>query len=171
MISMIVAIDKNNGIGKNNNLLVHIKEDLQYFKKITEGHTVVMGYNTWLSLPFKPLKNRENIVLTSKEIQLEGAIVFNDIDHLLSHLETLNEEEVFIIGGASLYNQMLNYADRLYVTHIFEDFNADTFFPEITNEWEIIKISAEKCNIKHDHPHIYTIYEKNKEVNNVKIEK
>jgi dihydrofolate reductase len=168
---MIVAIDKNNGIGKNNDLLVHIKEDLQYFKKITDGHTIVMGYNTWLSLPFKPLKNRHNIVLTSKNIQLDGATVINGIEPLLRFLGTLPDKEVFIIGGASLYNQMLNYADRLYVTHIFEDFNADTFFPEINDEWEITKISAEKCNIKHEHPHIYTIYEKVKGESNVEIEK
>lgn len=159
MINIIVAVDKNKGIGKNNSLLAHIKPDLKYFKNTTNGHAVVMGYNTYLSLPKKPLPNRTNIVLTTKELELDGAIVVHSIEELLTTIKSLNQE-VFICGGASLYKQMLPYADRLYITHIFEAFDADTFFPDINNEWEIEKVSAARENIEHEHPHLFTIYKK-----------
>lgn len=158
MISLIVAMDKNNGIGNNNKLLAHISEDLKYFKRVTDGNTIVMGYNTYMSLPKRPLPNRRNVVLTSKNIELEGAIVVNSIEELLKLLNT--EEETFICGGASIYNQMLPYADKLYITHIFDEFEADTFFPEITDEWEISESICHKENINHKHPHIFTIYTK-----------
>lgn len=162
MISIIVAIDKNNGIGKNNELLTYIKEDLQYFKKTTNYHIVVMGYNTWLSLPKKPLPGRVNVVLAEKGTKIDTVIVVNNIDELLNFI-SLCDDEVFIIGGASIYKQMIQYADKLYVTHIFENFNADVFFPEIDNTWKITNVIADKININHEHPHIFTIYEKNKE--------
>ena len=158
MISLIVAMDKNNGIGNKNKLLAHISEDLRYFKRVTDGNTIVMGYNTYMSLPKRPLPNRRNVVLTSKNIELEGAIVVNSIEELLKLLNT--EEETFICGGASIYNQMLPYADKLYITHIFDEFEADTFFPEITDEWEISESICHKENINHKHPHIFTIYTK-----------
>jgi hypothetical protein len=99
-------------------------------------------------------------MLEAKIKQLEGAIVVSDINNLMTLLKALDEEEIFIIGGASIYEQMIHYADKLYVTHIFEDLDADTFFPKIGDEWEITKISAEKQSINHKHPHIFTIYEK-----------
>jgi dihydrofolate reductase len=159
MINIIVAVDKNKGIGKNNSLLAHLKPDLKYFKNTTKGHAVVMGHNTYLSLPKRPLPDRTNIVLTTKEIELEGAIVVHSIDELLSTIKNLNKE-IFICGGASLYRQMLPYADRLYVTHIFESFEADTFFPDINSQWEIEKVTANRENIEHEHPHIFTVYKR-----------
>jgi dihydrofolate reductase len=158
MISLIVAMDKNNGIGNKNKLLAHISEDLRYFKKTTDGSTIVMGYNTYMSLPKRPLPNRRNIVLTSKDIELEGAIVVNSIDELLKLLNP--EEETFVCGGASIYRQMLPYADKLYITHIFHKFESDTFFPEVTNEWEVSESICHKENINHKYPHIFTIYTK-----------
>ena len=160
MISLIAAIDKNNGIGKDNNLLTYIREDLQYFKKVTDGHTIIMGYNTWLSLPKKPLPNRKNIILTNKKIEIDGVIVINSIETILDINKINHDDEIFIIGGASMYNQMIKYADKLYITHIFENFDADVFFPKINSEWEITKIVANKTNINHEHPHIFSIYEK-----------
>ena len=159
MISLIVAMDKNNGIGNKNKLLAHISEDLRYFKRVTDGNTIVMGYNTYMSLPKRPLPNRRNIVLTTKDIKLEGAVVVNSIEELLKLLNT--EEETFICGGASTYNQMLPYADKLYITHIFDEFEADTYFPQITDEWEISESFCNKEHINHKHPHIFTIYTKN----------
>lgn len=159
MISLIVAMDKNRGIGKENNLLAHISEDLRYFKRVTDGHTIVMGYNTYMSLPKRPLPNRKNIVLTTKDIKLDGALVVNSIEELLKLLNT--DEETFICGGASIYNQMLPYADKLYITHIFNEFEADTYFPEITDEWEISESICHKENINHKYPHIFTVYTKN----------
>ena len=98
MINIIVAVDKNLGIGKNNKLLAHIKSDLEYFKRTTNGHIIVMGYNTYLSLPKKPLPNRLNIVLTKKDINLEGSIVVHSIDELFNKLKKFGEDrEVFIL--------------------------------------------------------------------------
>ena len=110
MINIIVAVDKNLGIGKDNKLLAHIKSDLEYFKRTTNGHIIVMGYNTYLSLPKKPLPNRLNIVLTKKDIKLEGAIVVHSIDELFNKLKEFGEDrEVFICGGESIYKQMMPY--------------------------------------------------------------
>lgn len=128
MINIIVAMDKNGGIGKDNKLLAHIPEDLKHFKDTTDGHTVVMGYSTWLSLPKKPLPNRRNIVLTTKDIELDGAVVIHSIDELKDWIDF--DDEVFIIGGAKVYEQFLPYADRMYVTLIEDRFEADTFFPK-----------------------------------------
>ncbi|MBS4534463.1 dihydrofolate reductase [Clostridium sp. D2Q-14] len=158
-INMIVALDKNNGIGKNNNLLTHIPEDLKYFKKITHGHVVVMGYNTYMSLPNRPLSNRINIVLTRKDIKLDGAIIVNNIDTLLKTLEDYKDKEIYICGGASIYKQMMPYSNKLFITHIFDEFSADTFFPEIKKEkWNLSSITGDFENIYNKHPHIFTIY-------------
>lgn len=143
IINIIVAIDENNGIGKDNKLLAHIPEDLKRFKEITEGHTVVMGYNTWLSLPKKPLPNRRNIVITSKDIKLEGAEVVHSIRELFN-LTDNEKGHMFVIGGATLYKQMLPYAHHLYVTLIHETFEADTFFPKVIDEWCLSSI--EECH-------------------------
>lgn len=158
MISLIVAMDKHRGIGKENKLLAHISEDLKYFKKVTNNHTIVMGYNTYMSLPKRPLPNRTNIVLTTKDVSLPDAVVVHSIDELLKLLNT--NEETFICGGASIYTQLLPYADKLYITHIFDEFDADTYFPEITDEWEISESFCLKENIMHKHPHVFTTYTK-----------
>ena len=129
-LSIIVAIAKNNAIGKNNDLLWHLSDDLKHFKKITSGHTVVMGKRTWESLPFKPLPNRKNIVLTD--------ITGEKIDHCISvysisqAIEMCDEDaESFIIGGGAIYNQFFGVVQKLYITKVLQDFEADTFFPAI----------------------------------------
>lgn len=157
---MIVAIDQRNGIGKNNGLLAHIKPDLLYFKSITEGHTNIMGYNTYMSLPVKPLPNRNNIVITRKQIEIEGATVLHSIEEALQWIDQSDEEEVFICGGATIYQQFMPYADRLYITHIFYDFNAEVFFPSISKEWKIVSTKAKRENIEHKYPHLFSIYQK-----------
>jgi dihydrofolate reductase len=142
MISLIVAIAQNNAIGKDNDLLWHISEDLKYFKKTTNARTVLMGRKTWESLPFKPLKNRRNIVVSSqKEYQISGAELFSDTDKALEALKE-EKDEVFCIGGASLYKALLPKADKLYITRVYKDFEADVFFPEIDEQiWEIKRLS------------------------------
>lgn len=166
-INMIVAVDKNLGIGNDNKLLTHIPEDLKYFKNVTKGHIIVMGYNTYMSLPKRPLPSRTTIVLTRKAknaySELQDVYVSKSIDELFILLkdETMEGKEVFICGGASIYKQFMPYADKLYITHIFEEFNADTFFPEIKNEiWNISEIKADFENIYNEKPHIFTIYNK-----------
>jgi dihydrofolate reductase len=139
-LSIIVAIDSNNGIGNNNKLLTYISADLRHFKEITTNHTIVMGSNTWLSLPNKPLPNRTNIVITSKNDNemFKGAIVVHSIDEAISKCPS--NEESFIIGGAKIYEQFLPLADKLYLTKINKEFDADTFFPEIKKEeWIVTK--------------------------------
>ncbi len=130
MISIIVAIAENRGIGKNNDLLWHIPEDLKRFKRITSGHPVIMGKRTYESLPRRPLPNRRNIVITDQiGEQIEGCEMAYSIGDAVA--KCLPGEENFIIGGASVYRQFLPVADRLYLTRVHKSFEADVFFPEI----------------------------------------
>ncbi len=140
MMNLIVAKAENNIIGKDNSLLWHLSEDLKYFKRITLGKAVLMGRKTWESLPFKPLKNRRNIVISSqKDYIAEGAEVFTDIE---SALKALEGEDVFCIGGASIYKLLLPKCDKLFITQLFESYEGDAAFPEIdTNKWEIKRLS------------------------------
>lgn len=136
-LSIIVAVGKNLEIGKSNQLLWHISNDLKNFKNLTLGHTVVMGENTWNSLPKKPLPNRKNLVLSHQTDKvLEGAIVFNNIDDLIDSVE--HEEKVFIIGGAMIYKQFIDIVDTIFITRVDKEFDADTFFPEMPDDiWNL----------------------------------
>jgi dihydrofolate reductase len=135
-ISIIVAIAENNGIGKNNDLLWHISADLKRFKQITLDHTVIMGKNTYFSLPLRPLKNRRSIVITDNPSDhFDGCVTVFSVDEAIRNCN--QKEESFVIGGASIYRQFLPHADRLYLTRVNRSFDADTFFPDIVaEEWE-----------------------------------
>jgi len=136
LISIIAALDKNYLIGINNHLPWHIKEDLHHFRKLTYGHPVVMGKNTWMSLG-KPLEGRTNIILThDKDFHIDGCITLNSI----SELDNLfREEEIFVIGGANIFRQFLAIADRMYLTRIDHTFSGDTYFPDIDwQQWKLI---------------------------------
>lgn len=150
-ISIIVAIAQNNAIGKDNKLLWHISEDLKRFKRITKGSKVIMGKNTYLSLPVRPLPKRENIVITDvKEEKFEGCTTVYSIDEAL---ELCNEtEECFIIGGASIYKQFLSYANKFYLTRVNKDFEADTFLKIDFSDWKLI----EEENIEDDKQNDFT---------------
>ena len=127
-VSMIACVGKNLELGKNNDLIWHLPNDLKYFKKVTNGKTVVMGRRTFDSLP-GVLPNRRNIVLQfSKEEKIKGVEIFNDIPNLLKSLK--NEDEIFIIGGASIYRQFLEYADKLYLTEVNAKADAQVYFPK-----------------------------------------
>jgi dihydrofolate reductase len=129
-ISIIVAIASNNAIGKNNDLLWHISDDLKRFKRITSGRTVVMGKNTFYSLPLRPLPNRRNIVISDlKGEMIDGCEMAYSIEEAINLMDS--ESENFIIGGGSIYTQFLPLADKLYLTKVHLDFEADIFFPEI----------------------------------------
>jgi len=136
-LSIIVAVAGDYGIGYENKLLAHISEDLKRFKSVTKGHTVVMGRNTWFSLPKRPLPGRSNIVVTNiPEEVFEGAVMAYSIEEAIKLCP--DNEESFIIGGAMVYKQFFPLAQKLYITHIINTFKADTFFPEIKNsEWDI----------------------------------
>lgn len=162
MINMIVAIGKNREIGRGNQLLAHIPEDLKYFKKTTSGSVVIMGYNTYESLPCGALPKRENIVITRKDISIPGVHIASSIEAAVEKARAIREEnEVFVIGGASIYEQFLPHASKLYITHIFEDFHdADTYFPEFGQDWELKTIDGGSENIGHTYPHVFAVYER-----------
>ena len=139
MISAIVAVDENWGIGYNGDLLEHIPEDLKYFKTLTDGNTIIMGRKTWDSLPKKPLPNRFNVVITSQERHFEEMTAFIPFSEAVSRLKhSLKEDDQFIIGGGQIYKELLPYCDKVYVTKIFKNHNqVDTYFPNLdeSEEW------------------------------------
>lgn len=160
IVSIIVAIAKNRVIGKGNKLPWHLPADFEYFKKITAGHPVIMGYKTHLSIG-KVLPERKNIVLcndASLKI-IDGAIVaksFEKAFELASY-----SSEAFIIGGANVYKQGLNYADRLYITEVQTDVEGDIYFPEFDkNQWKEIKREKRKSDSENMYDLDFVVYEK-----------
>jgi dihydrofolate reductase len=126
-ISMIVAMDEQNGIGKDNKLLWHLPEDMAHFKKTTTGKTVLMGRNTYESIG-GVLPNRKNIIMTRQPtFAVAGGYVSERIEYVLKHWD----EDIYVIGGQSIYKQFMPYADELIVTHVKGTYEADTHFPEI----------------------------------------
>lgn len=129
-LSIICALDKNRGIGKNNKLLTHLPKDLAHFKRVTSGYPVVMGLNTYKSIG-RPLPSRLNIVLSrDKDLKIKDIKVAHNIDDSISIASLENPKEIFVIGGASIYQQFIDRVDRLYLTIIDKTFDADTFFPD-----------------------------------------
>ena len=141
MISIIVAIAKNGVIGDKNTLLWHLREDMIHFRTITSGHPVVMGRKTYDSIG-RPLPKRTNVVITrDTELQIEGCTMAHSLPEAVEMFDS--SEEVFIIGGAQIYNQAMPLADRLYLTIIDKEYEGDSSFPEIDyNSWR--QISCEK---------------------------
>ena len=160
MISIIVAVSDDWGIGKDNELLWHIPEDLKRFRRLTTGNTILMGKRTWESLPRRPLPDRENIVLTDVPgEQIEGAVTACSIEDALSKCDP--GKEIFIIGGGSIYRQFMPLADKLYITHVHRKTDADVYFPEIDRKiWEVAE--AEEFDEKGGAgvPYTYAIYRK-----------
>lgn len=139
MLSIIVAISKNNVIGRDNKLIWNLPEDLKRFKKITSGKTIIMGRKTFESLG-RVLPNRKHIVLTKNDdfkYEDENVEIIKDVKELEKYIKS--DEESFIIGGAKIYSLLMPYAKKMYVTCINEEFEGDTFFPNIDeNEWKIV---------------------------------
>lgn len=156
LFSIIVAIDEQNAIGKDQGLLCHLPNDLKHFKRLTSGHTVIMGRKTFESLPNGALPNRKNIVLSSQcGFRAEGVTICRNMDEAISTCS--NEEEVFIIGGASVYNVALKFCDVLYLTCIHHRFEgADTFFPSFDlSEWRVTEQVDFNCDDKHLYPYSF----------------
>lgn len=154
MISIIAAIGKNGELGKNNDLIWHLPGDLKFFKETTLNHPVIMGYNTYLSIG-KPLPKRKNIVIAKDIYEIDADItLYNDIDELINKEIKAKEDEIFIIGGASMYNYFYPIADKMYLTLVdAEDKKADTYFPKIDeSKWKKILIKENEDNgIKYRH--------------------
>lgn len=143
-MNIILAADRNWAIGKDNDLLIHLPGDLKYFKKMTTGKAVIMGRKTLESLPGgKPLPNRRNIILTrSVDFKVSGAEVLNSVEAVLHLIKSgnLKSDEVFIIGGADIYKQMMPYCDKFYITKIEAELPADRYFVDL-DEVDDLKIT------------------------------
>ena len=148
IISMVVAISENNAIGKDNALLWKLPLDLKHFKNITNGHTVIMGRKTYDSMG-KTLPNRRNNIITrTSNLTIAGAEVVNTLDD--AFMLCKSEQEIFVIGGAEIYKQSLNVADRIYLTKVHHRFEADTFFPVIdSNIWKETESERHEPDEKH----------------------
>lgn len=147
-MNLIVAVDKNWAIGRNNKLLVSIPDDKKFFRQTTTGKIVVMGRKTLESFPNgKPLKNRVNIVLTKdKTYTVDGAVVVHDLDELHEELKKYNSEDIYVIGGESIYRQLVDECDVAHITKIDYAYEADTWFPNLDErpEWQITADSEEQ---------------------------
>ncbi|WP_075982026.1 dihydrofolate reductase [Bacillus massilinigeriensis] len=160
MISLLWAMDENRVIGKNNELPWHLPEDLKYFKRVTMGHPIIMGRKTYESIG-RPLPGRENIIMTrNQDYKMDGCQIMSSVDELLRFNKAQNDE-VFVIGGAEIFKEVLPFADRLYLTQIHEAFPGDTFFPEIKmDEWKLISSEKGIKNEKNPFDYEFLVYEK-----------
>lgn len=147
-MNLIVAVDKNWAIGNKGKLLISIPEDMKFFRETTTGNVVVMGKNTLKSFPNGlPLKNRVNIVLTTdKNFTAKDAVIVHDMEEALLEIKKYDTKHVYVIGGSSVYEQMLKYCDTAYVTYIDYSYEADRYFPNLdeSEEWVLTEESEEK---------------------------
>lgn len=147
MISAIVAVDENFGIGFNGNLLEHIPDDLKHFKQLTTGNVIIMGRKTWESLPKKPLPNRTNIVVTNKKKGNEDGAKFMTLEDARRYAIINRPTDAFVIGGGSIYKEFLPICDKVYLTKIMVSHeNVDTYFPniELMDNWKCVEQSEIK---------------------------
>ncbi len=163
MMKAIVAVDEYYGIGKDGNLLFRISDDLKRFKKLTEGRAVIMGRRTLESLPGgKPLPDRINFVLTqNKEYNQLGIIPIHSLDEMQEIFQTLRSDNIFVIGGASVYAQLLEYCDTVYMTKVYKHEIADAIFPDLPNdEWNLVSKSDRLTDEKTGLVFRYLVYER-----------
>lgn len=159
MINFVVAMGKNNVIGKDNSLPWRLPEDLKYFKKITLNHTMVMGRKTFQSLP-GILPERKHVVLTKSDLIVRSPMVemSSSIEEVL---EKYKDENICVIGGAEIFKQFMPYVSRMFITYIDEEFEGDTYFPEINdNEWKELHSEKGIKNEKNPYDYYFKIYEK-----------
>ena len=161
MISFVVAMDQNRVIGSNNDMPWHLPNDLQHFKNITTGHTIVMGRKTFDSIG-RVLPNRKHIVLTRSEQSFpEEVEVVRNTDEILQYAKDHEAEEIFIIGGGELFKQMMPYVDKMYITLIEESFEGDVFFPEFDeSEWELIEKEKGEKDERNPYNYYFLTYER-----------
>ena len=161
-MNLIVAVDKNWAIGLKGDLLVSIPQDMKFFRETTKGKVVAMGRKTLESFPNGlPLKNRVNIVLTSdKNYKVKDAIIVHSVEEMVAELQKYNEEDIFVIGGETVYRQLLPYCKKAYITKINHAYHADTHFPNLDEDpaWEMTGISEEQTYF--DLEYVFTIYER-----------
>jgi len=154
-VSLIVAMDKNHGIGKNNDLMWHLPRDMKFFKSTTENHVVIMGRKNYDSIPekYRPLSSRENVIITrNPDFKAMDCLTFLSLEDALKHFEREQNREIFIIGGGEIYKlaMSMDCVDKMYITHVNGSFDADTFFPEFDkNDWETELLMVQDIDENH----------------------
>ena len=161
-MKLIAAVSKDWAIGNKGELLISIPEDMKFFRTSTTGNVVIMGRKTLFSFPNqKPLKNRENIVITRDEnFSCPGAIVVNSVEEAVKKAEEFSDKEIYVIGGASIYEQMLTYCDTAYITYIDYSYAADAYFPNLDKdpEWKLANEDEEHTYF--DVSYFYRVYKR-----------
>lgn len=160
IISLVVAAGTNNAIGKNNQLLWHLPEDIKFFKNTTWAMPVAMGRKTFESMGGKPLSGRMNIVITRQPgLNVSGVIKAKDIDDAIRLAREGDMKELFVIGGGEIYRQAFNRANRIYLTRVHADFDADTFFPSINEkEWQLVNSTDHPSDEKHAYNYTFQLW-------------
>jgi dihydrofolate reductase len=154
--ALIVAMDSDRGIGKNNDLMWHLPKDMKFFKDTTQGQIVVMGRKNYDSIPekYRPLPNRLNVVLTRNEnFEAPNCLVFHSLEECLTHFKEESERIVFIIGGGEIYRMALDSCilDEMYITHVHQRYDAETFFPSFEEEkWESEILFEQEKDVQHE---------------------
>ena len=158
MVKLIVAKARNNAIGKDNDLIWRLPEDMRFFTRMTTGHVVIMGRRNWDSIPdkYRPLSNRVNVVVTrNADFDPEDeCVVFSSIEEAVIYYLEKGDRDIYIIGGGQVYEYALNkgLVDEMYVTHVDAELEGDTFFPEIDLEtWEVAHIDSKETDEQHDY--------------------
>ena len=162
MISLLVAMGRNNVIGFENDMPWHLPRDLKHFKEKTTGKTIIMGRKTFDSIG-RALPNRKNIVLTRRQAEFpDGVLVMDDIEQIYELAKNKPQEELFVIGGGNLYKQVLPYADRMYITEIDKTFKGDTYFPEFSlADWSLTAKETGERDEKNPYDYYFLQYDRN----------
>ena len=160
VLSLLVAADEGNVIGKDNQLPWHLPNDLKYFKNLTWGLPIVMGRKTYESIG-KPLPGRTNIVITrNKDYSAAGIEVVHTIDEALQVAQQKGAKEIFVIGGAEIFNSLFQNADRIYLTRIHHRFEGDVFFPQLDGAWHLVKEQPYQADEKNAWAHTFQVWER-----------
>ena len=165
IISLVVAASTNNVIGKNNQLLWHLPNDMKFFKNTTWAMPVIMGRKTFESLGKKPLKGRFNIVVSrSEDVMAESGeiILVSSLDEAIKKAEETDCKESFVIGGGEIYREILPKADKVYLTRVHSNFEGDTYFPELDNSWKLVWQEDHLADEKHAYSYSFGLWERAK---------
>ena len=160
ILTLIVAIAKNDVIGRDNDLIWKLPVDLQHFKDLTLGHTIIMGRKTWESIGSRPLPKRTHIVISrNTNYKANGALVVTSLKEAISNIK--NDNQPFIVGGAQIYKEALDKADRLEITHVHHSFDGDTFFPEWNKEdWKLVSEIRHFKDDRHGYDFTFSRYDR-----------
>lgn len=165
-VSVIVAMGDNRAIGKDNRLLWRLPADMKFFKETTSGHPIITGRRNYESIPeaFRPLPNRKNIVVTSQRgYAAPGAVVVHSLEDALAEARKIADGEIFVIGGGKVYAEALEkkLIDRMYITHVHADFEADTFFPGWNAaDWSVETIAQHPADDRHAYSFDIRVYDR-----------